>query len=255
MKDFFGEDLCAAAAQAYMESLLSGESGAKASEAAEIAYKAAWRAGARVEPGSPCATAEASFRSSYDSGKDTVTNAALAFAKSWPGLEEGNPCSVSTKTYMEAFIGAFADLANSGNAVVDASCSKAAKSFIRNSNGPDSAASDAAQAFIDATLSSRSDGYDPVCTDAALAYMEAYADGKDQLTSTLIAAKTFYKSYTSGNPPNPSSPCVKANLAFVAKSPLSDSRSNAAMAAFIDKAVEDGNAVADPVCAAATLAF
>merc|ERR1712032_868557 len=56
MKDFFGEDLCAAAAQAYMESLLSGESGAKASEAAEIAYKAAWRAGARVEPGSPCAT-------------------------------------------------------------------------------------------------------------------------------------------------------------------------------------------------------
>merc|ERR1719273_2970647 len=83
MKDFFGEDLCAAAAQAYMESLPSGESGAKASEAAEIAYKAAWRAGARVEPGSPCATAEASFRSSYDSGKDTVTNAALAFAKSW----------------------------------------------------------------------------------------------------------------------------------------------------------------------------
>merc|ERR1719239_1368858 len=232
MKDFFGGDLCAAAAQAYMESLLSGESGAKASEAAEIAYKAAWRAGARVEPGSPCATAEASFRSSYDSGKDTVTNAALAFAKSWPGLEEGNPCSVSTKTYMEsiiggksiddaglsaakAFIGAFADLAKSGNAVVDASCSKAAKSFIRNSNGPDSATSDAAQAF----------------TDAALAYMEAYADGKDQLTSTLIAAKTFYKSYTSGTPPNPSSPCVKANLAFAAKSPLSDSKSNAAMAA------------------------
>merc|ERR1711964_539007 len=94
MKQFFGEDLCAAAAQAYMESLLSGESGAKASEAAEIAYKAAWRAGARIEPGSPCASAEASFRSNYDSGKDTITNAALAFAKSWPGLEEGNPCSV-----------------------------------------------------------------------------------------------------------------------------------------------------------------
>ena len=83
--------------------------------------------------------------------------------------------------------------------------------------------------------------------------MEAYADGKDQLTSTLLAAKTFYKSYTSSNPPNPSSPCVKANLAFAAKSPLS--KSNSAMAAFIDKAVEDGNAVADPVCAAATLAF
>merc|ERR1719239_546894 len=214
MKEFFGEDLCAAAAQAYMESLLSGESGAKASEAAEIAYKAAWRAGARVEPGSPCATAEASFRSSYDSGKDTVTNAALAFAKSWPGLEEGNPCSVSTKTYMESIIG--------GKSIDDAGLS-------------------AAKAFIGAF--------------AALAYMEAYADGKDQLTSTLIAAKTFYKSYTSGNPPNPSSPCVKANLAFAAKSPLSDSKSNAAMAAFIDKAVEDGNAVADPVCAAATLAF
>merc|ERR1711936_761161 len=253
MKDFFGEDLCSSAAQAYMESLLSGESGAKASEAAEIAYKAAWRAGARVEPGSPCASAEASFRSSYDSGKDTVTNAALAFAKSWPGLEEGNPCSVSTSTYMEsiingkstnaaalsaakAFVGAFANLAKSGNAVVDNSCSKAAKSFIKNSSGPDFAAADAAQSFIDATLSSSS-------------------NGNDQLTSTLIAAKTFYKSYTSGSPPNPSSPCVKANLAFAAKSPLADSKSNAAMAAFIDQAVEEGNAVADPVCAAATIAF
>merc|ERR1719454_2613114 len=50
MKDFFGEDLCAAAAQAYMESLLSGESGAKASEAAEIAYKAAWRTCALLQP-------------------------------------------------------------------------------------------------------------------------------------------------------------------------------------------------------------
>ena len=84
--------------------------------------------------------------------------------------------------------------------------------------------------------------------------MEAYADGKDQLTSTLLAAKTFYKSLSGGSL-NPSSPCVKANLAFAAKSPLSDSKSNAAMAAFIDKAVADGNAVADPVCAAATLAF
>merc|ERR1711964_544687 len=205
MKQFFGEDLCAAAAQAYMESLLSGESGAKASEAAEIAYKAAWRAGARIEPGSPCASAEASFRSNYDSGKDTITNAALAFAKSWPGLEEGNPCSVSSKTYMESIIG--------GKSIDDAGLT------------------------------------------AAKAFIEAYADGKDQLTSTLLPAKTFYKSYTSGNPPSPSSPCVKANLAFAAKSPLSDSKSNAAMAAFIDKAVEDGNAVADPVCAAATLAF
>jgi len=139
--------------------------------------------------------------------------------------------------------------------VVDTSCSKAAKTFIKNSSGPDFAAADAAAAFIDATLSSSSNGYDPVCTDAALAYMNAYADGKDQLTSTLIAAKTFYKSYTSGSPPNPSSPCVKANLAFAAKSPLADSKSNAAMAAFIDQAVEEGNAVADPVCAAATIAF
>merc|ERR1719370_451632 len=149
----------------------------------------------------------------------------------------------------------FANLAKSGNAVVDTSCSKAAKTFIKNSSGPDFPAADAAAAFIDATLSSSSNGYDPVCTDAALATLSSYADGKDQLTSTLIAAKTFYKSYTSGSPPNPSSPCVKANLAFAAKSPLGDSKSNAAMAAFIDQAVEDGNAVADPVCAAATIAF
>merc|ERR1712032_846929 len=97
-----------------------------------------------------------------------------------------------------------------------------------------------------------------LCAAAAQAYMESLLSGESGAKASEaaeIAAKTFYKSYTSGNPPNPSSPCVKANLAFAAKSPLSDSKSNAAMAAFIDKAVEDGNAVADPVCAAATLAF
>merc|ERR1711874_307369 len=232
MKDFFGEDLCSSAAQAYMESLLSGESGAKASEAAEIAYKAAWRAGARVEPGSPCASAEASFRSSYDSGKDTVTNAALAFAKSWPGLEEGNPCSVSTSTYMEsiingkstnaaalsaakAFVGAFADLAKSGNAVVDNSCSKAAKSFIKNSSGPDFAATDAAQSFIDATLSSSSNGYDPVCTDAAtIAFLDAKIAKSTDKEASAAAADAYIEA-NAANKGKRSEACRRAAEAYI----------------------------------------
>merc|ERR1712032_1032514 len=97
-------------------------------------------------------------------------------------------------------------------------------------------------------LSTDFEGYDPVCAASALAYMDAFAAGKDVLTSNLIAAKAFYEEYAKGNSPGTNSPCVKATLAYA-------SRANSdAMIAFINQAVEDGVG-ADPVCAAATIAF
>merc|ERR1711963_1333980 len=61
MKAYFGKDLCSAAAQAYLESILNGGDAAEA--------KAASRAGATITPGSPCQAAKASFVRNYNSGK------------------------------------------------------------------------------------------------------------------------------------------------------------------------------------------
>jgi len=273
MKTFFGEeDLCSASGLAYLESILNGKTGAEANTAAEAAYKAEWAKGTRVRPGSACEKANIAFKESYNSGKDTILESALAFVKAWPGLQEGNPCAVSGKAYMEAiiegksideagllsgkaFIKAFGDLAKSGKSVVDSSCAAAAKSFISGSNIPDSASAESAMAFIDATLGTSSSGYDPVCAASALAYMDAFAAGKDSLTSNLIAAKAFYQEYAKGTSPGPNSPCVKASLAYAAKTQAPDGRNSDAMVAFIKQAVQDGKSAADPVCAAATLAY
>merc|ERR1712212_674324 len=129
------------------------------------------------EAGSACEKANVAFIESYNSGKETILESALAFVKAWPGLQEGNPCAVSGKAYMEAiidgksideagllsgkaFIEAFGDLARSGKSLEDSSCAAAAKSFISGSYVPDSASAESAKAFIDATLSTSSSGYD-----------------------------------------------------------------------------------------------
>merc|ERR1712222_215337 len=219
------DDLCGASGLAYMESILSGKTGAEANADAEAAYKAAWEAGARIVPGSACEASEAAFKSAYSSGDDSILTSALAFVKAWPGVKSGNPCAVSGLAYMEAivdgkseddagylsakaFIGAFGDLAKAGKSIDDPACAAAAKSFITAANPPDSASAESAKAFIDATWGTDFEGYDPVCAASALAYMDA----------------------------------------------LAASANSDAMIAFINQAVEDGVG-ADPVCAAATIAF
>merc|ERR1711962_1661555 len=70
--------------------------------------------------------------------------------------------------------------------------------------------------------------------------------------SNLIAAKAFYQEYAKGTSPGTNSPCVQATLAYASKSPIASKANSDAMIAFINQAVEDG---ADPVCAAATIAY
>jgi len=264
-------DLCGASGLAYMESILSGKTGAQANADAEASYKAAWKAGARIVPGSACEASEAAFKTAYISGEDSILESALAFVKAWPGVRSGNPCAVSGLAYMEAivdgkseddagyisakaFIKAFGDIARAGKSIDDPACAAAAKSFISAANPPDSASAESAKAFIDATLSSDFEGYDPVCAASALAYMDAFAAGNDALTSNLIAAKAFYQEYSKGTSPGTNSPCVKATLAYASKSSIASKANSDAMIAFINQAVEDGVG-ADPVCAAATIAY
>merc|ERR1712180_57748 len=128
MKEYFGEDLCSAAAQAYLESILDGNDAAEANAAAAAAYKAASRAGATITPGSPCEAAKTSFVRNYNSGRDVVQEATLAFVNAWPGAKEGNPCAASGK----AFMAAFDALAKDGKSlkVNDPACAAASKAFI-----------------------------------------------------------------------------------------------------------------------------
>merc|ERR1712228_43418 len=251
MKEYFGEDLCSAAAQAYLESILNGGD-------------AASRAGATIKT---------SFVRNYNSGKDVVQEATLAFVEAWPGAEEGNPCASSGKAYMEAiingksqkaaalgaskaFIAAFDALAKAGKSlkINDPACAAASKAFI-SSNSEDSATSAAAEAFIDATLTDSATEYDGVCATAALAYMNSFADGNDEATSTLYAAKAFYEEYAKGKSASSTSTCVKAALGYAGKSSDQDPSRTAAMLPFINKSIESGEKIADPVCAAATLAY
>merc|ERR1712222_305791 len=236
----------AESALAYMRAFLDKDDLCGASGPA---YMAAWEAVARIVPGSACEASEAAFKSAYSSGDDSILTSALAFVKAWPGVKSGNPCAVSGLAYMEAivdgkseddagylsakaFIGAFGDLAKAGKSIDDPACAAAAKSFITAANPPDSASAESAKAFIDATLSTDFEGYDPVCAASALAYMDAFAAGKDALTSNLIAAKAFYEEYAKGNSPGTNSPCVKATLAYASKSPLASSANSDAMIAF-----------------------
>ena len=105
-------------------------------------------------------------------------------------------------------------------------------------------------------MTTSSTGYDPVCAAAAIAYMDAFASGKDALTSNLIAAKAFFQEYAKGTSPGANSPCVKATLGYSANSPTTSKANKDAMLAFINQAVNDGPELfTDPVCGAATIAY
>merc|ERR1712168_166775 len=138
--------------------------------------------------------------------------------------------------------------------VNDPACAAASKAFI-SSNSKDSATAAAAEAFIDASLTDAATEYDGVCAAAALAYMNSFADGNDEATSTLYAAKAFYEEYAKGKSASSKSTCVKAALGYAGKSSDQDPSRMAAMLTFINKSIESGEKIADPVCAAATLAY
>merc|ERR1712193_110879 len=105
------------------------------------------------------------------------------------------------------------------------------------------------------TLTDSATEYDGVCAAAALAYMNSFADGNDEATSTLYAAKAFYSEFAKGKSASSDSTCVKAALGYAGKSSDQDPSRTAAMLTFINKSIESGEEIADPVCAAATLAY
>merc|ERR1719320_152132 len=142
------EGLCGKAAEAYVKSILDGGSKEAAAGEATRAYITAFNSGERYEKGGACEAADRAWEvARIDGGKDHVLEATLAFINKWPGVEDGDPCSVAGTDYvkeilagnshndatsaaMRGFIKAFKQKANKGVTLNDEGCHKASRAVI-----------------------------------------------------------------------------------------------------------------------------
>merc|ERR1712217_701220 len=270
------EGLCGKAAEAYVKSILNGGSKEAAVGEATRAYITAFNSGERYEAGGACEAADRAWKAARVSGgKDHVLEATLAFIKKWPGVEDGNPCAVAGTDYvkeilagkshieansaaMKGFIRAFKQRANEGATLNDEACHKASRAFfdaVPHKSDPIIGAGFAA--FSDKLFAGNGVVYDPVCLEAMESFIESRAAGDNLLTSSLKAARSFFKAFISNPQKIPAdSPCASATLSFAqAINTEPSSAANAGMIAYINEAIRQRDSVFDPVCGADTLAY
>merc|ERR1711936_461894 len=213
-----GSDLCGQASRAYIEAVVGGKSGQQAAAAARQAYIGGFSQGLRNNEDTPCAAAEASFRKTYGSDKNSVLEAALAYMKAAPSTT----CGEAGKAYIAAITTgesnaraglfaarAFIDAADSGFAP-DAACTAALQGFSKTTGGSGNLNS-AFETFV----SSASAGVDPVCTAAAGAYIDAKIAKKADEGALGAAAKAYIAAL--GANPGAGAACAKAASAFTGK--------------------------------------
>merc|ERR1711963_365094 len=211
-----GSDLCGQASRAYIEAVVAGKSGQQAAAAARQAYIGGFSRGLRNSAGTPCAAAEATFRNSYGSGKNSVLEAALAYMNAAPSTT----CGEAGKAYVAAITTgesraraglfaarAFINAANAGGFTPDAACTAALQGFSKSTRGFGKLNS-AFETFV----SSASGGVDPVCTAAANAYIDAKIAWKSD-KEALGAAAEAYITTASANP-GLGAACANAASAF-----------------------------------------
>merc|ERR1711990_1038265 len=213
-----GSDLCGQASRAYIEAVVGGKSGQQAAAAARQAYIGGYSQGLRNEEDTPCAAAEASFRKTYGSDKNSVLEAALAYMNAAPSTT----CGEAGKAYIAAITTgesnaraglfaarAFIDAADGGFAP-DAACTAALQGFSKTTGGSGNLNS-AFEAFV----SSASAGVDPVCTAAAGAYIDAKIAKKADEGALGAAAKAYIAALSAN--PGAGAACAKAASAFTGK--------------------------------------
>merc|ERR1712212_768941 len=198
-----GSDLCGQASRAYIEAVVGGKSGQQAAAAARQAYIGGYSQGLRNEEDTPCAAAEASFRKTYGSDKNSVLEAALAYMNAAPSTT----CGEAGKAYVAAITTgessaraglfaarAFIDAAD-GGFTPDAACTAALQGFSKTAGKATANLNSAFESFV----SSASAGADPVCTAAAGAYIDAKIAKKTD-EGALGAAAKAYIAALSANP-------------------------------------------------------
>merc|ERR1711990_1027414 len=214
-----GSDLCGQASRAYIEAVIGGKSGQQAAAAARQAYIGGYSQGLRNTEDTPCAAAEASFRKTYDSDKNSVLEAALAYMNAAPSTT----CGEAGKAYVAAITTgessaragpfaarAFIDAAD-GGFTPDAACTAALQGFSKTAGKATANLNSAFESFV----SSASAGADPVCTAAAGAYIDAKIAKKTDEGALGAAAKAYIAALSAN--PGAGAACAKAASAFTGK--------------------------------------
>merc|ERR1711936_695724 len=214
-----GSDLCGQASRAYIEAVIGGKSGQQAAAAARQAYIGGYSQGLRNTEDTPCAAAEASFRKTYGSDKNSVLEAALAYMNAAPSTT----CGEAGKAYVAAITTgesstraglfaarAFIDAAD-GGFTPDAACTAALQGFSKTAGKATANLNSAFESFV----SSASAGADPVCTAVAGAYIDAKIAKKTDEGALGAAAKAYIAAL--GANPGAGAACAKAASAFTGK--------------------------------------
>merc|ERR1712241_1613112 len=214
-----GSDLCGQASRAYIEAVIGGKSGQQAASAARQAYIGGYSQGLRNTEDTPCAAAEASFRKTYGSDKNSVLEAALAYMNAAPSTT----CGEAGKAYVAAITTgessaraglfaarAFIDAAD-GGFTPDAACTAALQGFSKTAGKATANLNSAFESFV----SSASAGADPVCTAAAGAYIDAKIAKKTDEGALGAAAKAYIAALSAN--PGAGAACAKAASAFTGK--------------------------------------
>ncbi|XP_023331231.1 uncharacterized protein LOC111703508 [Eurytemora carolleeae] len=269
------DPVCAGSTKAYWKAYKAGASEVEANLAAAEAFFEEFAKGSTIPADSPCAASTVAYFENLPNAPSPPNKAAMkAFMDKMiaDGPRQPDPvCALSTRAFWDAWKSgedeltsnlaageAFFDEFMKGSKIpADSPCAAATRAYYENIPTPPSPANKAAmEAFMDKMIADGERTPDPVCAMSLRAYWDAYKNGDDELSSNLAAAEAFFHEFAKGSNIPVNSPCAAATRAYYANIPNPPSGPNkAAMEAFMDKMISDGERTPDPVCAASTLGF
>jgi len=216
------KDICGLSSEAYLRVVTSGGDALEATKEARKAYLKAWRSGVRAAPNSPCAAAEAAFKSNFDSRSDAILPAALAYMNSF----DPTPCGEAGKAYIKTVTGgqsprvaalyaarAFLDaVAEYGNQK-DTACISGQTGFVAASGLGGGDITKAMETFV----SSFDGGADPVCLAAGSAYIDAKIASQSDDDAFAAAGKAYLSAIKTN--PSGGKACLAAQAIFTPPAP------------------------------------
>jgi len=270
------DPVCAISTQAFWDAYKGGASELSANLAAAEAFFDEFVKGSTLPADSPCAAAARAYYKATPKTPSPANGAAMeAFMDKMisDGSRRANDpvCAISTKAYFDAWKSGLGELESNlaaassffeefkkGSLIpADSPCAAATRAYYDNIPSPPSPANKAAmEAFMDHMIGNGTRVPDPVCAASTTGYWKAWKEGKDELESNLVAAEYFFEEFAKGSTIPADSPCAAATRAYYKNIPNPPSGPNkAAMEAFMDKMIADGERTPDPACAASTKAY
>jgi len=269
--DTFDYDpICWRSTEAFWESYAAGHDELTSNLHAAEVFLDEFAKGSTIPVDSPCAAATRAYYANIPTPPSPPNKAAMeAFMDKMikDGKRQPDPvCAISTKAYWKAYkSGAsefeanlaaaeafFDEFAKGSTIPADSPCAASTIAYYNAIPNPPSPANKAAmEAFMDKMISDGPRQPDPVCAISTRAYWDAWKAGKGELEANLAAAEAFFDEFLKGKSKIPAdSACAASTRAYYKALPNPPSPPNkAAMEAFMDKMIADGERTPDPVCA------